>query len=252
VNDSPESSRRWETRPGGAVTITGHGRLPSDVMSELMDVLADEPRVLTCDLTGMAATGTTIAEMFDIVVSYLSDWPGTVVVVVAPDPRIRDRLAQPAAHAENLFVHDSVDIGSVEPHALPPVQRARLQLPPQPTAPHDARDFVSHTLDDWELPQLSSSACLVVSELVTNSILHAVTVIDLRVSRCAERIRIAVRDRGGGRPSARPGVQTEHTLDGRGLQLVQAFAHSWGVIPAQARGKTVWAVLDADDALATG
>ncbi|HEX2176463.1 MAG TPA: ATP-binding protein [Nocardioidaceae bacterium] len=220
--------------------------------SQLMDVLADEPRVVLCDLTGMAAAGAAVADMFAPAVSYLADWPGTVVVVTAPDAAVRSALESAALRAERLFVQAGSEIGPAEAHdRLPRLRRSTLQLSPQATAPRQARDFVVRTLDDWGMASLSSAACLVVSELVTNSILHAVTVMDLRLSMAEGRVRVAVRDRGGGRPSARPGEATQHTLDGRGLQLVQAFARSWGVIPAPARGKTVWAVLDGADALAT-
>lgn len=216
-----------------------------------MDVLADEPRVVLCDLTGMAAAGP-IADTFVPAISYLADWPGTVVVVTAPDERVRSSLASAAVHCERIFIHATSDIGVSEALAfLPPLQRATLQLAPQTTAPREARSFVARTLRDWHLSLLTPSATLVVSELVTNSILHAVTVMDLRLSGAEDRVRIAVRDRGGGRPSARAGAVTEQTLDGRGLQLVEAFAHSWGVIPARTRGKTVWVVLDASDEMAT-
>lgn len=229
------------------MTLVGRGRLPSDVTGELMDILADEPRVVLCDLAGMAAAGPAIAEMFAPAIPYLADWPGTVVVVSAPDPVVRQSLAGAAAATDRLFVNASRDIGVTEAVGLlPPLQRRDLQLSPRPTAPGEARSFVTRTLAEWRLQPLGPSAMLVVSELVTNSIVHAVTVLDLRLSRAEDRVRIAVRDRGGGRPSARGGEQTEQTLNGRGLQLVQGLTSSWGVIPAQSRGKTVWAVLDAD------
>lgn len=217
-----------------------------------MDVLADEPRVVLCDLTGMAAAGAAVADMFGPAISYLADWPGTVVVVTVPNAGVRAELESAALRAERLCIQAGHEIGLVEAEGLlPRLRRSTLQLSPQATAPRQARDFVVRTLHGWELARLTSAACLVVSELVTNSILHAVTVMDLRLSMVEGRVRVAVRDRGGGRPSARPGETTEQTLDGRGLQLVQAFAQSWGVIPAQARGKTVWAVLDSADTLAT-
>jgi hypothetical protein len=227
------------------VTIVGRGRLPSDLSGQLMDVLADEPQVVLCDLTGMAAAGPAILAMLDPAVEHVASWPGTLVVVAAPDRSMRAGLEESTRGSDRVLVTESPDLedGRVL-RLLPPLQRARLPLAPQPTAPGTARAFVTQTLQDWDLEHVVEGARLVASELVTNSILHAATVLDFRVSRVLGCVRISVRDHGGGRPSPRPGEE-EQPLGGRGLQLVQACARAWGVIPAQARGKTVWAVLDA-------
>jgi anti-sigma regulatory factor (Ser/Thr protein kinase) len=128
---------------------------------------------------------------------------------------------------------------------LQQVRRVTEQLAPLPTAARDARRFVARTLLDWELPRLVAPATLVVSELVTNSVVHAVTVVDLTLTQVGRLLRVAVRDHGGGRPAARSQEVSESPLSGRGLLIVQALTRSWGVFPARHSGKTVWAVLDA-------
>lgn len=217
-----------------------------------MDVLADEPDMVVCDLSGMAGAAAS-ADMLSPAIAYLADWPGPLVLVAAPDDDVRTALTVATDAAPRMLVRadpEDLDAAMADEDALPPVRRARLQLPPQPTAPRDARDFVSRTLAEWSLPSLTAAASLVVSELATNSLLHAVTVLDVTLSRVDGRVRVAVRDRGGGVPAAVAEAAGEHTLDGRGLQLVQAVSRSWGVIPAASRGKTVWAVLDSRDELA--
>jgi hypothetical protein len=73
---------------------------------------------------------------------------------------------------------------------------------------------------------------------------HAVTVLDLTLSRTDTCLRIAVHDHGGGSPAVNRGGRPEDMLDGRGLVLVRALAKGWGVFESRHKGKTVWAVMD--------
>jgi hypothetical protein len=115
-----------------------------------------------------------------------------------------------------------------------------LRLAPHPTAPRASRDFVGRTLLDWRLSEHIATACLVVSELVTNAMIHAGS--DIEVTICEERraIRIAVRDLGPDLPVERPTTTGEH---GRGLAIVAGLSSAWGVLPSAEGGKVVWAVL---------
>jgi hypothetical protein len=88
------------------------------------------------------------------------------------------------------------------------------------------------------------TAALVVTELVTNAIVHTASrhiVCELHDSD--ELVRIAVRDEGcaPGRPqaSARQRPEEEH---GRGLLLVDALCHAWGT-REHGPGLLVWAEL---------
>jgi hypothetical protein len=79
---------RHAQRARRTLTVRGRGL-------ELMDVLADEPRVVTCDLAGMTAEGSAMrAKGFSPVGEYLTQWPGTVVMVYAPDPQLRSRFVR--------------------------------------------------------------------------------------------------------------------------------------------------------------
>jgi GAF domain-containing protein len=83
---------------------------------------------------------------------------------------------------------------------------------------------------------------LVVSELVTNAILHATTPIVLTVTPAAATVRVEVRDSLRERP-IRTLVSTD-AMTGRGIALVEALSHRWGVEPVPG-GKLVWAELTA-------
>lgn len=110
------------------------------------------------------------------------------------------------------------------------------QFEPDPGAARLARQFVldSGWSDDAET---NLRLATVVSELVTNAILHARTPFSVRVSRTGGSIRVAVSDESNELPMRRPYDVAEVT--GRGLYIVEKLADSWGVSKLP-KGKTVW------------
>ncbi len=115
-----------------------------------------------------------------------------------------------------------------------------LDLAPSPASVGEARRFTVATLRRWGREDLTTSGALLVTELVTNAILHARTMVQLCLDRRDEFVRIEVRDGSSIRPAVR-----DHGLDattGRGLALVSMLAASWGV-DLVASGKVVWAQL---------
>jgi hypothetical protein len=235
--------------PRGVATVAGQERSAADVAAELMDVLVDEPRLVECDLTGMAAEGSAIVEAFTPVGTYLAHWPGTMVMVHAPDPTQRADVCS-AAFADRMHVHASWDAGAAGDHMLPHLQRRHQRLTPVSTAPRDARNFTAQVLVDWQVPHLVGAANQVVSELVSHALDHSVSRLDLTLSRVDDRVRLAVRDDGVPPGNALDDIP-QSPLSGAGLRLMQVFAEHWDVVPAHTtgRGKTVWAVLDATRAL---
>ena len=80
---------------------------------------------------------------------------------------------------------------------------------------------------------------LLVSELVTNAIVHAVGPCGLTLRIGADSIRVEVADTGGGGLQLRRPEPTESS--GRGLLIVDTLARDWGVVhDGQTVGKTVW------------
>jgi len=98
----------------------------------------------------------------------------------------------------------------------------------------------------WGLDTFAPAACLVVSELVTNSTVHAGTDIALSVASCHEAcpgaVRLAVRDNSADLPQQQDADLGPH---GRGLIIVAGFCRAFGVLPTAQGGKVVWAVIDA-------
>jgi anti-sigma regulatory factor (Ser/Thr protein kinase) len=91
-----------------------------------------------------------------------------------------------------------------------------------------------------DLEAAAHTASLVVSELVTNAVVHARTPLEVRVLVAGDRVRIEVHDQTAGQPRRRS--PTTHATGGRGLRMVEALCHAWGVeTDADGAGKTVWA-----------
>ncbi|MCM2410927.1 ATP-binding protein [Streptomyces sp. RKAG290] len=83
---------------------------------------------------------------------------------------------------------------------------------------------------------------LLLSELVTNALVHTDDGAVVAVSVAPQRLRVEVRDFVPGMPVSHVPNADDGT-HGRGLVLVESLADAWGVSP-KALGKMVWFELD--------
>ena len=113
----------------------------------------------------------------------------------------------------------------------------RLALRPVPASAAEARQFVDATLSGWGCDAFVDASRLLVSELVTNAVLHARTEMTLVVRLLRGGVRVEVHD---GSPVA-PVVRNyeDEAMTGRGLALVDELADRWGV-ERDSGGKSVW------------
>ena len=114
---------------------------------------------------------------------------------------------------------------------------ARLPLRPIPASAATARQFVEDTLGAWGCDDFLDAARLLVSELVTNAVLHARTDFELVLRVLRSGVRVEVRDGSAAAPVVRH--YEDEAMTGRGLALVEQMATRWGVQP-NGKGKTVW------------
>lgn len=114
---------------------------------------------------------------------------------------------------------------------------ARASFPCAPASAGKARKFVRGQLAAAGLSELSDVAELLVSELVSNAILHAGTDLEVVVRVTPGRVSVEVHDRGPGSATRRHYSATSGT--GRGLVLVDELAREWGTV-VTATGKFVW------------
>ncbi|MEV0667508.1 ATP-binding protein [Actinomadura luteofluorescens] len=98
------------------------------------------------------------------------------------------------------------------------------------------RAQVGARLADWGLHDLAETARLLVSELVTNALVHGAGSVGLRLIR-GRTLLCEVHDDGADLPHLRHTEATDES--GRGLQLVGHLAARWGT-HRTAGGKVVW------------
>ncbi|MEU0005137.1 SpoIIE family protein phosphatase [Streptomyces sp. NPDC006314] len=114
-----------------------------------------------------------------------------------------------------------------------------------PEAVRHARRFTRRTLRTWGVSQDTvDAALLVVSELVTNALVHTGGPVRLDLSLVNHRLRLAVADSSPRSPVKPASIGWEAT-GGRGILLVEAVSAAWGTIPVSG-GKQVWADLVPD------
>jgi anti-sigma regulatory factor (Ser/Thr protein kinase) len=116
-----------------------------------------------------------------------------------------------------------------------------LDLPPTTDSVPMARRFVRSRLVDGAADGSVDldAATLLVSEVVTNAILHARTTVTLTVDVADEVVRITVRDGSPVPPRLHAFAPTSAT--GRGLLLLDRLARRWGVdADPVTGGKAVW------------
>ena len=125
-----------------------------------------------------------------------------------------------------------------------PSPRRSLRLDPEPRVVGAARRFLRTTLVDAGRSTWIDAAQLAVSELVTNSVLHANTPIEVSVEVGATTVRVEVRDDSPVLPMPRHWGETATT--GRGLALVRAITSDSGVEMVDGGGKCVWFVIEGE------
>jgi len=121
-------------------------------------------------------------------------------------------------------------------------KQTSLSLASHVSSPSIARAAARGFLTGCNLDQLIEDTSLLVSELVTNAVLHGGSDIDLRMAADETTLRVEVFDTSERLAAVRnPGTDDEF---GRGLHLVDALAKHWGSDRC-AGGKVTWFSLNA-------
>ena len=125
-----------------------------------------------------------------------------------------------------------------------------------------ARDFTVATCGQWGMAERSEDIGIVVSELLTNALCHALPgsgqdrpgwPVQLGLLQPGSCVLCAVADPSPSAPA--PGTPDYFAETGRGLQIVGALSDEWGCITCTApksKGKVVWAMFLALPVCAAG
>ena len=122
--------------------------------------------------------------------------------------------------------------------ATPGLAHYAVELDPEPGSAKAARTAVAAALESVGRADLVDTAALLVSELVTNSIVHAHTAIGVTLTATADGVRVEVGDHSPHLPTRREYGHSATT--GRGLELVELLADDSGSYQVADSGKVVW------------
>jgi len=118
-----------------------------------------------------------------------------------------------------------------------------MTLPPTTDSVPQARRFARTTLEGSSVDV--DTVVLLVSEVVTNAVLHARSAIRLTIEDREDVVRIEVHDESPMPPRMQRFRLASAT--GRGLRLLEQLSLAWGVEPGTGTGKIVWFEVGAAD-----
>ena len=106
------------------------------------------------------------------------------------------------------------------------IRKAETTFAGDPRSARKARRFAEQTLGAWGAHDLTDPAVLLISEVVTNGVLHARTEVDVKLQLDGERLLVEVWDRDP--HNVRPRNPGDEATGGRGLLIVDALSGRWG------------------------
>jgi GAF domain-containing protein/anti-sigma regulatory factor (Ser/Thr protein kinase) len=191
--------------------------------------------VITDGMERLASTATLIAR---------DGWPDRPAATFASMLSVAERTDDLVVLCLN-YAGISEERITIEPVGTTGDGMSTLHLEPVVESTPLARHWVAAHLRD--LPsEVTGSATLLTSELVTNAVLHAATPMCVTLHVLPDRIRIDVADGNPAFPSIKEYGREAAT--GRGLTLFDTLASNWG-IQAVDGGKIVWFELPVDYAV---
>jgi len=223
---------------GGALDLASAPRARTAVLK----CVAEHPQAVIVDLDRVIVASQTPLLVFATVSRLLVDHGVAMLIVANPHTSIGKSVRR--ALAGRVAVHATRrDAVAATANVPPPPHRVHVHLPMSPTSPAVARALAKYACETWDVGDIADSAQIVVSELVSNAVVHARTDLDVTLILRASYLVIQVRDRSKLCPP-RP-TSDRHTLaadHGRGLALIARLTSSWGHSVGP-HGKTVWATI---------
>ena len=241
--------------------VSVFGTIDMDTVPRLMvtlrDCVADGPSALLVDVEHAVVGADRALVPLVCLCEDVRMWPGASVSLCGASPATSAavwRVAETAGEGEGaragvaaeLLRYPTVAAALAAAEETADRLRREVRLRPERVAPALARAVTRAACRDWGMARLAPVAEFVVSELVTNAVVHARTPMQLMLGRREGIFSVAVRD-GDPRPMSRPqalprGSDEEPAEKGRGLLMLDAMADAWGCLPS-ADGKVVWATI---------
>ncbi|MCO8272236.1 anti-anti-sigma factor [Actinoplanes sp. TRM 88003] len=207
--------------------------------SVLLGVLAEQPEAVLVDVGEVVTPSPAGAAMLRELRRDTADWPAAHLALCDP----RGAAAWPDA---GWPIWPGPDAARAELGGPDPDQRHSLALDPVVGAARRSRELITEACGRWDRQDLAGPACIVVTELVNNVVVHARTPMNVLLATHGSGISVAVRDHSTHRPTYTGGPVPPTAYGGRGMLLIDSVSERWGNLPLD-DGKVVWALLSAED-----
>ena len=211
-------------------------------------VAADSAAVLSPDLVLLDCSA---PNAFEAVARLRAEAPATRVVFVSGHDPADLGLATRAAgalgflgkatRARHLGRELEALVGLVDA-VQAALEEVSTRLAADPQSARAARRFVRDALARVDSEDVEETVTLLVSELVTNAVIHGGGEVEVLVRLLPKTVRVEVMD--ASEVALAPRVASDQDDSGRGLALVESLARRWGVDPVAGGGKTVWFEVD--------
>jgi DNA-binding NarL/FixJ family response regulator len=209
--------------------------------SEAIDLAAlHQPHVILLDLAMPGRSG------FDVMPDVQQASPESAIVILSnlPQRRLGHKLRQRGAvgYIDKRAAPDQLITEILIAAAITELARDgfSIDLPDHTSAPRIGRRLIRNLLIHRD-QALVADIELLVSELITNAVVHASSSPQLEVRLSTQSIHVAVHDAEPSLPELR--VPDSGRPGGRGLHLLSTLASRWGTDPSDT-GKVVWFEID--------
>lgn len=186
---------------------------------------------------------------FEVIAVHRRELPGSVAIVLSSHPDGRPPRGGDGAGAVGHLARslsplrlpgEIVQLSAVL-RAVDQLMAATTTVEAATTAARTARRFADEVLGGWGCAPLLDTVQLLVSELVTNAVVHARSEAEVGIRLSANAVRVEVTDHSEALPVRR--VPAPEQPGGRGIALVEQMARSWGIELLDV-GKRIWFEID--------
>jgi DNA-binding NarL/FixJ family response regulator len=208
---------------------------------EALEAVADHhPDLAVLDLAMPVLGGLDVIEEINEVspgtrVVVVSGFPGRgledLVVVRGAAGYVRKRPSIRAVVEEIVLAAGALEIAEQ-------VMATSRRFPRDERSPRDARRFVDEILRMWDCQPAIDTLELILSEVVSNAVVHARSAPEVSVRLLEGFLRVEVADDSDAMPEVRPADEMD--TGGRGLQILASESTRWGIAPRPGGGKAVW------------
>lgn len=225
----------------GRVEVVGAA---ADGLAALAAIAETQPDLALLDLAMPRAGG------LDVLADIRAAAPSTRVVVVSGFPR-EELAGLVVARGAAGYVRKRPSITSLVADVMAAaavldaadgiLASARTTLARDVWSGREARRFADEALSPWITDDALDTVRLLLSELVTNAVVHARSAPDVAVFVSGGTLRVEVGDDDPTIPA--PKVAAEFDTSGRGLAILDANASRWGA-ERRGAGKVIWFELE--------